>query len=184
MSEQTKQPPTSQPDATQLAREAALRTQEAQFAEQAKTMKAREEQLAQREKALKDKEGEDRKRRSASFAEQHTKEGRLLPRETAAVAAILNFLEAGNETISFSEGEGASARTVSRSAADMFREFVQKLDKRVNFSEVAGGAVKTPATDPKAIADQALAYCEAQRKIGNVVSIADAVTLLSQGGAQ
>ncbi|MBF0415603.1 MAG: peptidase [Magnetococcales bacterium] len=171
-------------DAALLAREAALKSQEAQFAEQSKALQTKEEQLAQREKALKAKEGEDRERRSTAFAEQHTMEGRILPRETRPVAAILDYLEAGGASVSFSEGDGAAAKTISKGAAALFRELIQGLPKRVEFAEIAGGSEVTPATDPNTIAERALAFCEAQRKIGKVVSIADAVTLLSKGGGQ
>ncbi len=184
MTEPTKEV-AAQPDSALMARERALKTQEVQFAEQAKALRTREEQMAAREKAIQAKEAEARSRRSAEFAEQHTKEGRLLPRETGPVAAILDYLETGGETISFSEGVGSAAQKISKGAAALFQEFVAGLPKRVEFAEISGGAAAIPATtNANIMAEQALAFCEAQRKIGNHVSIADAVTRLAQGGAQ
>ncbi|MBF0139802.1 MAG: peptidase [Magnetococcales bacterium] len=161
-----------------------LKAHEAQFAEQAKALKAREEQMVAREKAIQVREAEARSRRSAEFAERHTKEGRLLPRETGPVTAILDYLETGGETISFSEGVGSAAQKISKGAATLFQEFVAGLPKRVEFAEIAAGTAEMKAADADTLAEHALVYCEAQRKVGRTVSIADAVTRLAQGGAQ
>ncbi|ULU26600.1 phage protease [Dyella terrae] len=114
----TEEEPMSQNDqaaADFAARETALNTRDAD-------LKAREERIANQEKQA-------RRNDAADFAENLVKEGRLLPREKASVVELLLALPGADAPISFAEGE----TTVSKPAADAFRELLKGLPTRVHY---------------------------------------------------
>lgn len=97
------------------ARETALNTRDAD-------LKAREERIAKQEEQV-------RRNEAADFAENLVKEGRLLPREKAPVIELLLALPGADAPISFAEGDA----TVSKPAADTFRELLKGLPTRVHY---------------------------------------------------
>lgn len=73
----------------------------------------------------------------AAFTEQLTTEGKLTPVEAGRLTEVLFAMNAATE-IEFSEGEGADAKAVKAKPADMLRDFLKALPKRVEFSELSG----------------------------------------------
>lgn len=148
--------------------------------------------LATREAALADaqrKLGEDRAalaRREAEmahgtrmasfsdFAESLVKEGRLLPRDKAALVHVMGALPEAT-VLEFGDGDGA----VKKPAVEVLQSFLKGLPKAVHFGEHAGAAStaddQVDATDAGALAKAAIDFKEAEHKAGRVISIEAAV---------
>lgn len=95
---------------------------------------AKKAELELRERALLEREAKARRDDAMEFAEQLVKDGKLLPRQKAAVVELLLALPAGT-TIEFAEGE----QQVKAPAIDTLRALLNDLPKRLDFSE------KTPS---------------------------------------
>ncbi len=93
-----------------------------------KALAAREAVLAAREKALADQEIARHRADCAAFAEGLTKEGRILPRDTQALAALL-ATQTGEPTAEFAEDGRPQDR------ATWLRGFLSRLPVQVDFSE-------------------------------------------------
>lgn len=102
----------------------------ADFAEQQAALTAREQALAAKEKALADKEREQANTETASFVEGLVKEGKLLPKDQAAITAVLASLDA-QTTVSFAEGEN----TIEKPVAQTLRDFLSAQPQLVDFAE-------------------------------------------------
>lgn len=91
---------------------------------------AKQTELEQRERALADREAKARRDEGVEFAEQLVKDGKILPRQKAAIVELLLALPAGT-TIEFAEGDDQ----VTKPALDTLRAFLEELPKRLDFSE-------------------------------------------------
>lgn len=94
-------------------------------------------ELATREAKLR------RREIAADVLGPHVQAGRVLPAETAFLAALLMRLE-GDDTIQFAEG----GETVEEKPAVMFERFLGGLPKRVEYGELAGGTAPPAPSAP------------------------------------
>ena len=139
--------PTREPDMTDKSKDAAaLAELENQLQARADKLKAQEVELAdrqqrlteieQREAELAQREQAAQRREMAAFADKLAGEGRILPRQTAAITEILLASPDDDATvIEFSEGEGADAQTRKGSPRALLQAFLSELPKQVEFSE-------------------------------------------------
>lgn len=107
------------------------------FAEREAAITQRETELAAREAAVARTEEQSRQAAATAhrtvcveFAEQLVEQGRLLPRQQAAVVELL-VVNGGAAELSFAEGDG----TVTRPAGDVLRELLATLPVQINYSE-------------------------------------------------
>nr|DAI24834.1 MAG TPA: hypothetical protein [Caudoviricetes sp.] len=131
-------------------------------------LEAAKEKSAALEAELSRMKAEKAQTANAEFCDARIKEGRLLPAQKAKVLVFMNSLE--NTELEFSEDD-------KRGNLDFFKEFITSMPVQVNFSEVAATPDKdTPdASDPKVLAEKALAYQEERAKAGKIISISEAV---------
>ena len=133
----------------------------------------REAALAAREADLARREHEARTAEDAALLDRLVKEGRLLPANRAATAAFMAQLDA-SQVVEFAEGRRRTAR-------EEFHALLAAGGKLVEFREVApAGAADAPqAKPPHIVAEEAVAFQEAERVAGRrVPSIAEAVALV------
>ena len=114
-----------------------------------------------------------------AFVEKRVEEGRLTPAQKDAQVELMMTL-AGTEDLEFSEGD----ETKKISPLELHKEFLKKLPKLVEFGEFAKDGETADMTDPNEIAKKAAEYKEAQAKLGNNISIAQAVTHVTKQGAK
>ncbi|MGH8421254.1 MAG: peptidase, partial [Pseudomonas fluorescens] len=107
----------------------------AQFAERKQVLDQQATNLDAREKALADREKAARRQDAAAFAEVLVTDGKVLPRNKAAIVELLLALPAGAEPLNFAEGDGQ----VSKPADQVLRELLTGLPKAVDFAEKSGG---------------------------------------------
>lgn len=105
--------------------------QVANFAAQQAALDEKAAALAAREKALADKEASEHKKEVANFAAALVTDGKLLPREQAAIEAVLVGLPATQE-VSFAAADGTETK---QPAATALRGFLSGLPKRVDYDE-------------------------------------------------
>ncbi|MBF0283595.1 MAG: peptidase [Magnetococcales bacterium] len=147
------------------------------IAEREKKLKEAEAALAEREKKLKEAEAAAKAKTNAAFAETLMKEGKILPRHQAGLAAFMSGLdEAG--VVAFAEGEG---KRVETSAHAWVQEFLGSLPKQVSYAEVAGKEKVPPGDNAAALAKAAQAYQFAEAQAGREVTTAQAVQHVMQG---
>lgn len=149
--------------AAQAASDKAAREKaELQFAEAEKTRKAEADARAA-------EEAKQRQALHVAFADELVKEGKLLPAQKPGVLAMLGAASAA-PAIEFEEG-GAKK---TQPQLDFVKGFLKGLPKVVEYSEVARGKVRT-GDDSRAAALKAQHYQDEQAKLGNVITIAQAV---------
>lgn len=122
----------------QVRKESSSMSQEnkdAQFAEREKSLGEQASALDAREKALAAREAAARREDAAAFAEGLVSDGKILPRNQAAVVELLLALPAGGSPLNFAEGDDQ----VSKPADQVLRELLTSLPKVVDFSEKSGG---------------------------------------------
>lgn len=102
-------------------------------------MAAKEAEFTSRESRLAAGEAQAHRSATAEFVERLVSDGKLLPRDKAA---LVEFMVEAPE-IEFSEG----AITVKKPRAVWFREWLARLPKQVDFSEVASAAASDPAVE-------------------------------------
>lgn len=151
------------------AKAAELSAREAALAEREKELLAREKAVAEAEAARKASE-------NAAFAEGLVRQGRLLPRDRAGVAALLGALPEGE--LSFAEG----GTTVKQSPAALLRSLLSRMPVQVDFSERAPAPDADAPTTPQGIHDAALAFQESERAAGREITFEDAVFRVAEGG--
>lgn len=125
----------------------------------------------------------------AAFTEKLTAGGKLTPVEAGRMNEVLFAMNAADE-IEFSEGEGDQAKSVKAKPADMLREFLEALPKRVEFGELSGkdkdgiSNIQFNATEGSVVLggarmelhQQAVAYSQ---KHG--IAYSDAVSIIERG---
>lgn len=111
------------------------------------------------------------------FADGLVKAGQLLPRDKAAIVAVLAGLPAA-QVVEFADGD----KTINRPAVEVLRDFLKTLPKQVEFQERAGLPRQGGATtggvdlsDGAAIAQAATEFMEAEAKAGRQVPLDQAV---------
>jgi len=110
------------------------------------------------------------------------KEGRVLPRETAALGALVQFLGGVPDgVVEFSEGDGTAKVTMG--ATDLLFDLLGKRPKIVSFQEhaPAAGGGTIDFSDPIAIADAAAAYEAQMSSRGTPVTSSAAVLHVMKG---
>ena len=149
----------------QLARLAALETENA-------ALKSAQVQFAEREAAVATREAAARAAEIAEFVEGLATGGKILPKDKPGLTAYLTGPDASG-VIEF--GEGADKQ--SKPANDWLRGFLTALPKQVEFSEVAGSKNAVTGGDGSAdeIAKAAVEFQEAEAKAGRTVSVSAAV---------
>ena len=168
--------PTSTGDQTMTeAEKTAAATAAAQFAEKEAALVAREAALVAKERAI-------ARADSVSWVDGQIAAGRMLPRHREPIASFLEHLSTTPATVEFTEGEGDKAKTASKDAAAMFREFVEGLPKSIDFTEHAGRTGRDEATPtPTAIADRARRWKKSEEDAGREISFAEAVAEVTAG---
>ena len=148
---------------------------EATLAARAAALDAREAALAASEASSAAAAG----LRAADEALQaHVAAGRVLPAERASLAALIASLPGDETTISFAASEGAGE--VQEKPRAVLERFLGALPKRVEYAEVAGGPVPTPATssgdeDTAGIAAEARALMSEAAGRGETLTAVQAV---------
>lgn len=127
-------------------------------------------QLAERERAIKDREAQVRRQDIGRFIDTLVTDGKLPPAQKDGLVAFMAALP-GDEVVEFGEG---SAK-VKQSPDKFLRDFLSKLGKVIEFSEIAGGDRKTPTDDPIALAEQIREEQDKAEKAGRPISTADAL---------
>ena len=138
-------------------------------------------------------EGERANRRIADRAriKKLVGDGRILPRQAGAIAALIEFLDGDkNAALEFAEGDN----TVSRSPKDTLFTLLEGRSKGVDFGafipnprdDVTGTTMGSNGdsinfSDPVAIADAAAAYQAELAKRGTTITSADAVLHVMKG---
>ncbi len=124
-------------------------------------------------KAENDKlQADNRKKEFSSFCEELIKEGRLIP---AQKTYTLDFME-----IMHNVGNYEFSEDGNKSALDKYKDYLKKQPAQINFSEIASnGSNVSNAGNPKEIATKARAYQFEQSKIGNDISIDQAVSIIT-----
>ncbi len=111
---------------------------------------------------------------AASFCEELTREGRLIP---AVRADCLDLMEVLHGIGEFEFAEGGKASPLER-----FQALLRKFPKAVALEEIArGGAATVDMTDPKAIAASAIEFQELEKKAGRVITVTQAVAHVTKG---
>lgn len=146
---------------------------------------AREAALAQRETALTAREAAaaaaataaEQAQRTAQFSEFTdglVREGRLLPKDKAALVSVMAVLP-NAQMLEFGEGDAL----VKKPATEVLQDFLKSLPKVVDFSERAPAEKKPGATvdvaDGVALAKAAQEFMDAEQKAGRQVSLDAAV---------
>lgn len=106
----------------------------AQFAERERAITDKTAALDQREQALAQREAKVRRDDAAEFAEQLVADGKLLPRNKAAVIELLLAQPADAAPLNFAEGDQA----VTKPAATVLRELLEGLPKAIDYAEKSG----------------------------------------------
>jgi hypothetical protein len=142
-------------------RAAALAERERQLAQQEERLAARSREVAAAEAELRRQQAEaavkQRIAELSAFCEPLEAGGRLLPADRANVVEFMAALDAG-AVIEFSEADGTIAR---RSPLGWFKDFLVRLPKQVEYSEIArpepgpAGGSADFATPPGYTLDQA-----------------------------
>jgi hypothetical protein len=144
----------------------------AEFAEREMALAAREAEIAAREQKIQKAEASAKRQSIAEFAESLVQQGKVLPRDKDGLIEFMAAID-GEQVIEFGEGDGH----VKAQAGSWILDFLRRLPKQVEFSEVSGGAVSETIdfADPAAIARAATAYQAQQRQAGVEVSDIEAV---------
>ncbi|MHB1273623.1 MAG: hypothetical protein ACYCZD_12815 [Rhodanobacter sp.] len=101
----------------------------ADFAEQKRKVDEQATALAAREKSLAERETKAHREDAVSFTEQLVTDGKLLPRDKAAIVELLLAMPPATAPLSFAEGEA----TVTKPGADVLRGFLTGLPKRIAY---------------------------------------------------
>jgi hypothetical protein len=112
----------------------------ADFAAQQQKLEADAAALVEREKKLQEREAKARRDDAVEFADDLVAGGKVLPKDKATVVELLLTLPSA-EPLSFANGD----ETIQKPAADLFRELLDGLPQRVDFSEKSGGGEDTAA---------------------------------------
>ena len=101
----------------------------------------RETALAAREAA---QLAADRRREAEALLKPHIEAGRVLPAETAGLAALLASLPEGDDAVLTFAAPGDGAGELREAPAKVLDAFLAGLPKRVTYDTLAGGAPPTP----------------------------------------
>lgn len=113
---------------------------------------------------------------NVAFCEQLVKAGKLHPKQTASVIAIMGALPV-ETTVEFSEADGKKAH---KPMVDAFKSFLEAQPPIVDFAEAGkGNGVVLDTEDPTAIVAKAVEFVESEKKLGRDVSIVAAVQHVS-----
>lgn len=171
-----------QEKAALAAKEAEIKAKAAELSAKETSLSEQATEISTREKAVAAKEAEQRKAEAKEFVEGLVQEGKVLPRERAALVEVLSGAPAA-ATLEFSEGEGEAGKAVSQPAGEFLRGFLKGLPKRVEFAEVGVGVAPLDGDDAEALLKAAQEFQFAERKAGREVSITEAVDHV-KGGAK
>lgn len=149
------------------------------------------EELAAREAALKKdrealdaraaeiakKEAAARLGEFAEFAEGLVKDGRLLPKDKAALVAVMGSMPEAT-VVEFGEGDQA----VNKPALQVLRDFLAALPKQVEFRELGkGDGTEDAPPSNREIADRARVLVDKRTAEGGHLSYSEAVDLVVAG---
>lgn len=126
-----------------------LKAKEAELAKAEQALAAREAELKKREEALAAEAAERERAEADDFAEGLVKQGRLLPREKAAVVSVLLSVEK-DQSFDFAEG----GKTVKENSRAALKTLLGKLPVSVDFAEYGAGD-PNQTTKPQMIGDNA-----------------------------
>ena len=163
--------------------EAELAAESAALDERKTALDARETTLATQAADLAAREAKqavaDRLAAAEAALKPHVEAGRVLPAETAGLAALLASLPDGDEaTLSFAAADGNGE--VSEAPRAIFDRLLAALPSRVDYATRAGGAAPAPqADDAKAIGAEARALRASEAEKGLALSAVEAVERVS-----
>lgn len=153
---------------------------EADIKRRSDALTAQEASFAERDKALKAQELAARKKVISEFCDDLIKQGRVLPKDKAALVAFMESMPDAEQLIEFSEGD----QKMSKPALAVFQGFLASLPKQVEYGEVAKGAVIEGAASGlsnEEVAKRAGAYKNKVESEGGFVSYAEAVDAVHAG---
>lgn len=146
--------------------------------EQAQKLKDKEAEIERLQTQLKQQEQDKQRKEALDYAEGLTKAGKLLPAHQSKIVELLLALPA-EQPLEFSEG----GKTVSQPANQVLREFLNDLPVAVDFAEKSKADGKDPKElDSKQLAEKARAYKAEQAKLGNYISVSQAMNAILKGG--
>lgn len=129
-----------------------------------------------REAAIAKKEAAARLAEFGEFADGLVKEGRLLPKDKAALVAVMGTLPEAT-VVEFGEGDKA----VNKPALQVLRDFLAALPKQVEFGELGAPKGELPAPTNQEVADRARAYVAKRQAAGHHISYSEAVDQVVAG---
>ena len=121
-------------------------TETVDLAEREQKLAEREQKLADQEKQAAEREAAAQRKGAVEFAEAQVKAGRILPAEKDGLVETLAVLDAA-QPVEFAEGDESPAK---HELGKWLRKTIEGLDKRVEFSEVAGGPLPESGARPGA----------------------------------
>ena len=136
-----------------------LKAKEAELAKAEQALAAREAELKKREEALAAEAAERERAEADDFAETLVKQGRLLPREKAAVVSVLLSVEK-DQSFDFAEG----GKTVKENSRAALKTLLGKLPVSVDFAEYSAGDPNQTAK-PQMIGDSNADESQKMQKI-------------------
>jgi hypothetical protein len=126
--------------------------------------------LAEREKVVKAEETKARRAEIGRFVDQLVTDGKLPPAQKEGLVAFMSALPT-DDVVEFSEG----GSQVKQSPERFLRDFLGKLGKVIEFSEIAGGDVKVPAEDAVALAEEIRGEQDKAAQSGRPISASEAL---------
>lgn len=135
--------------------------------------------LEERQKKLDEREAKARRDDAADFADGLVKAGQLLPKDKAPVVELLLALPTA-APLSFASGDD----TIEKPAAELFRELLGGMPKRMDFSEKSAGNEAVGTDDANEIAKRALEFQASESKAGREISVSTAVQHITSEGSR
>ncbi|UYZ84291.1 peptidase [Entomomonas sp. E2T0] len=145
--------------------------------EQAQKLKDKDAEIERLQTQLKQQEQAKQRKEALDYAEGLTKAGKLLPVQQSKVVELLLALPT-EQPLEFSE----NGQAVSKPANQVLRELLDATPEIINFAEKskADGEDLDNLT-PQVLAKKARAYKAEQAKLGNEISITQAMNAITKG---
>ncbi|MGQ0621696.1 MAG: peptidase [Panacagrimonas sp.] len=139
---------------------------------------AQDAAFAERETRIASREAAAARQDAVEFADELVEQGRVPPAQKNRVVELLHAVRGVATELEFAEGDV----TVKAKPDAALKDFLKSLPVQIEYAEVSGKNKPAPADigDAKALADSALEYADAERKKGRTISIAQAMTHVTQ----
>lgn len=174
------QPAETAPDFSELEKEHAMTSKKETTSNDSTAETARNEaQFAERERRLEAREIALNRREQGQFVDGLIQSGKVIPGHREGLVAFMSGIKE-TDALEFSEGD----ETKKTAALSWFKGFLEAQPTQVEFAErgKTDSASDPHTPDANTLADKALEYQEAQRKLGKEITITAAVDHVSRQG--